>query len=176
MVHACGRGQGGALVADRRDAERLGAFVDGWLDEYVHYYHKFANGTAFREAGHEGHYGADQTALEKLFAASNLCGKKPPKRELDFAAVLYEDAADVYRLTASNEVGTVMGAEVQLRVRKGAPTWFTELSSRQLITPTVVAQTDKLIMIQWEEPAWNGIKPHPAEPYRLQFREGAGAW
>lgn len=80
----CHGAQGGALVADRRDAERLGAFVDGWLDEYVHYYHKFANGTAFREAGHEGHYGADQTALEKLFAASDLCGKKPPPRELDF--------------------------------------------------------------------------------------------
>ena len=40
----------------------------------------------------------------------------------------------------------------------------------------MVAQTDKLIMIQWEEPAWNGFQPHLSAPYRLQFREGAGAW
>ena len=98
------------------------------------------------------------------------------KLKLDFGVVLFEDAADVYRLTASNEAGDAMGGELAIVVSQTAPTWYTEVSGRQLITPTVVAQTDKLIMIQWEEPAWNGIKPHPAEPYRLQFREGAGAW
>jgi len=79
----CHGAQGGALLVDRR-SPKLRNFVDGWLDEYVRLYRSFDGGAAWAAAGRDGHFGADQTALEKLFPASNLCGKKDPPRRLDF--------------------------------------------------------------------------------------------
>ena len=66
----CSGAQGGALLVDRRGD--VASFVEGWLATYVKLYKGFASS---REWKGRGHFGADQTALHDLFAASKLCDK-----------------------------------------------------------------------------------------------------
>ena len=66
----CSGAQGGALLVDRR--EDVASFVEGWLATYVKLYKGFASSQTWKG---RGHFGADQTALHDLFAASKLCDK-----------------------------------------------------------------------------------------------------
>ena len=66
----CSGAQGGALLVDRRGD--VASFVEGWLATYVKLYKGFASSQAWKG---RGHFGADQTALHDLFAASKLCDK-----------------------------------------------------------------------------------------------------
>lgn len=47
-------------------------------------YRKYADGDAWKAGGRDGHFGADQYALERLFAASNVCEAKHAAYKLDF--------------------------------------------------------------------------------------------
>ena len=66
----CSGAQGGALLVDRRGD--VASFVEGWLATYVKLYKGFASSQTWKG---RGHFGADQTALHDLFAASKLCDK-----------------------------------------------------------------------------------------------------
>jgi hypothetical protein len=101
---------------------------------------------------------------------------------LDFVHVLFGDAGvdgagAVYRCVVTNEAGAVPSAPVVLSVAAdSAPTWYSEASGRQPIAPSVMVQTDKLILLDWMPPDFNGLGKHASTPFALQFREGSNAW
>ena len=92
---------------------------------------------------------------------------------LDFIRLMHGDGG-VYSCVVTNEAGGFTSGNVTLAVADAPPTWVDH--QRRLIAPTVLAQTNKLIMLSWGEPQWNGHAANEASPYQLEFREGQGAW
>jgi hypothetical protein len=94
---------------------------------------------------------------------------------LDFIRALYEDGPVVaggarYHCVVSNDAGTVISDAVLLQVSKGPPTWYTEESKRQLIAPTMLEQTDTIVLLNWLQPAWNGYAADTAAPFNVWYK------
>ena len=60
-----------------------------------------------------------------------------------------------------------------VKVAQGPPTWYWEESKRELITPTMLEQTDALVVLNWLAPDWNGRSPHATKPYRVWYKSKA---